>query len=53
MYNNDIITCQVQTLERIMDEKYTSNVFDDDDDDGGGGGYGSSSGVNTGGHRHC
>ena len=51
---DDIITCQVQTLEQIMGEKFTSDVFDYDDDDcggGGGGGCSSSSGVSTGGHR--
>jgi len=53
---DDIIMCQVQTLDQIMDEKFTSDVFDYDDDDyggGGGGGCGSSSGVSTGGHRRC
>jgi hypothetical protein len=49
----DIIICQVQTLEQIVDEKFTSDVFDDDDDDGGGGGGGGSSSVGTRGHQHC
>jgi hypothetical protein len=53
--DTDIITCQVQTLEQIMDGKFTSDVFDDDDDGGGGGGGGGggSSIVGTRGHQHC
>ena len=38
---DDDVTCEVQTLEEMMDDKFMSHVpEEEEDDDGGGGGHG-------------
>jgi hypothetical protein len=33
--DDNVVRCEVQTLEQMMDEKFTSGVSEEDDDDGG------------------
>jgi hypothetical protein len=50
---NDDVTCEVQTLEEMMGDKFISDVSEEEeDDDGGGGGGGGSRGI-RGGENVC